>query len=139
MLRADPATVDAIISSSGSNNQQVHIEIVDRSSREVVGSHHTISDFPFSFVVDSPKLWSPDSPFLYDVFVTMQKDRVESYVGFRSLSRGIINGVNRPLLNGKFDFWFGTLDQGYWPDGFYRHLNIELFSHRLLMMAGFNF
>ncbi|KYG43873.1 glycoside hydrolase family 2 protein [Acidomyces richmondensis BFW] len=132
--------VDAIISSSGSNNQQVHIEIVDRSSREVVGSHHTISDFPFSFVVDSPKLWSPDSPFLYDVFVTMQKDRVESYVGFRSLSRGIINGVNRPLLNGKFDFWFGTLDQGYWPDGIYVPPNLEAMEYdlRALKSIGIN-
>jgi hypothetical protein len=27
------------------------------------------------------------------------------------------NGVKRMLLNNKFIFQFGPLDQGWWPDG----------------------
>jgi hypothetical protein len=32
---------------------------------------------------------------------------------------GMVGGVLRPVLNGKFVFQMGTLDQGYWPDGIY--------------------
>ena len=31
--------------------------------------------------------------------------------GFRTISIGEIDGVKRPLINGKFEFLFGTLDQ----------------------------
>ena len=35
-----------------------------------------------------------------------------SYTGFRTVSRGVVDGIERPLLNGEFIFFFGTLDQG---------------------------
>ena len=41
------------------------------------------------------------------------------YFGMRSLGKAMVGGVMRPLLNGKFVFQIGTLDQGYWPDGIY--------------------
>jgi hypothetical protein len=45
---------------------------------------------------------------------------IQSYTGFRTVSRGVIGGVQRPLLNGKFIFPFGPLDQGFWPGRFSR-------------------
>lgn len=42
-------------------------------------------------------------------------DTIQSYTGFRTISRGVIGGVQRPLLNGEFIFPFGPLDQGFWP------------------------
>ncbi|KAH8883359.1 glycoside hydrolase family 2 protein [Thozetella sp. PMI_491] len=77
------------------------------------------SNEPFQFQVDSPKLWSPDSPTLYTLTISMGEDEISSYAGFRTISSGKVNGVLRPLLNGDFVFQFGTLDQGFWPDGIY--------------------
>lgn len=70
-----------------------------------------------SFKVDSPKLWTPDTPNLYDISIKLEEDEIASYTGFRSISREAVNGVQRIMLNGEAIFPFGTLDQGYWPDG----------------------
>jgi hypothetical protein len=79
--------------------------------------------------VPNAKLWSPDHPFLYGLDVQLldvaksrhptRLDEVGSYFGMRSISLGKINGKTRMLLNGKFTFQLGTLDQGFWPDGVY--------------------
>lgn len=73
--------------------------------------------------VSNPRLWSPENPFLYDLKVQLLDrkgkvlDEVGSYFGMRSVSIGNVAGKLRPLLNGKFVFQMGPLDQGYWPDG----------------------
>jgi beta-galactosidase/beta-glucuronidase len=76
--------------------------------------------------IPEAKLWSPDSPFLYDLEVTLMKegevvDRVSSYFGMRKISTVRDEaGVLRLALNNKIGFQYGTLDQGWWPDGLYR-------------------
>ena len=71
------------------------------------------------------KLWSPDSPFLYNMEVTLYKDgkaidQVKSYTAMRKYSiRKGQNGITRLQLNNKDYFQFGPLDQGWWPDGLY--------------------
>jgi len=74
--------------------------------------------------IPKARLWSPEDPFLYGLEVTLKNraavgDRVGSYFGMRSISIGSVNGIPRPLLNGKFQFLIGVLDQGFWPDGIY--------------------
>lgn len=71
------------------------------------------------------KLWSPESPFLYDMEVTLSSngkpiDKVESYAAMRkySIRRGE-DGIVRLELNNRPYFQFGPLDQGWWPDGLY--------------------
>ena len=91
------------------------------------------------------KLWSPDSPFLYDLRVRMTRryrvvDEFTSYFGMRELGKKMIDGVMRPTINGKFVFQNGTLDQGYWPDGNLRAptdeaLKSDIVKHKQL---GFN-
>ncbi|NQX54505.1 glycoside hydrolase family 2 [Pedobacter panaciterrae] len=77
----------------------------------------------FYIPIKNPKLWSPDEPFLYDLKLTLRSkngkvtDEVTSYFGMRDVKLGKVNGVIRPLLNGKFVMQVGLLDQGYWPDG----------------------
>ncbi|MFH1719122.1 MAG: sugar-binding domain-containing protein [Planctomycetota bacterium] len=73
-----------------------------------------------------PKLWSPDSPFLYDLTVTLKDgkgkkiDSVSSYFGMRKIEiRKDRSAINRLFLNNKSLFQFGPLDQGWWPDGLY--------------------
>jgi len=65
-------------------------------------------------------LWSPEDPFLYDLNVKLGRDEVTSYFGVRKVSLGKDDkGITRILINGKFIFQVGVLDQGYWPDGIY--------------------
>ncbi|MBT8043548.1 MAG: cellulase family glycosylhydrolase, partial [Verrucomicrobiae bacterium] len=68
--------------------------------------------------IPKPKLWSPDSPTLYDLEITLGEDVVHSYVGLRetTLARDG-DGHLRFHLNGREIFHWGTLDQGWWPDG----------------------
>ncbi|UQZ82674.1 Evolved beta-galactosidase subunit alpha [Paenibacillus konkukensis] len=74
--------------------------------------------------VPNPRLWSPDDPFLYDLQVQLKNgdqvvDQVSSYFGMREIKLGKVDGITRPLLNGKFVFQMGPLDQGFYPDGIY--------------------
>lgn len=70
--------------------------------------------------IPNPKLWTPDSPFLYTLKVKFHDDEVESYFGMRKISLGKDEkGVTRILLNNQFVFQVGPLDQGFWPDGIY--------------------
>lgn len=69
------------------------------------------------------KLWSPDSPALYDMEVTLfdggkPVDKVKSYAAMRKFSTARdAKGIVRLQLNNKDIFQFGPLDQGWWPDG----------------------
>ncbi len=79
---------------------------------------------PITLPLPNPHPWSPDDPFLHDLAVELLDgaepvDAVGSYFGMRALGLGPAGGVVRPLLNGRFVFQFGMLDQGYWPDGVY--------------------
>ena len=75
--------------------------------------------------IPNPKLWSPDSPHLYDLRVSLKSgdktvDSVTSYFGMRKIVLGKDDkGVTRMMLNGKPVFQVGPLDQGFWPDGIY--------------------
>ncbi|MGZ3872500.1 MAG: glycoside hydrolase family 2 protein [Mucilaginibacter sp.] len=89
----------------------------------VVSSAKGTTGEPLYLPVKDVKLWSPDEPFLYNLKLSLTgsdghiTDEVTSYFGMRDIRLGKLNGVTRPLLNGKFVMQLGLLDQGYWPDG----------------------
>jgi hypothetical protein len=68
-----------------------------------------------------PELWSPDSPVLYDIEISLKSgDAVNSYFGLRKIEqRAARDGTFRLFLNNLPLFQIGTLDQGWWPDGLY--------------------
>lgn len=79
--------------------------------------------------IKNPKLWSPDSPFLYDLKIKLENggevlDEVSSYAGMRKISlsakgRAAVNTEVKICLNNKPIYNYGPLDQGWWPDGLY--------------------
>jgi Alpha-L-arabinofuranosidase B (ABFB) domain/Glycosyl hydrolases family 2, sugar binding domain/Glycosyl hydrolases family 2 len=111
-----PASVlDLVV--QGTAGQQVRAEVL--SGGTVVGTATGTVGAHIRVPVPNPRLWSPTDPYLYDLRVTLGTDVVTGYFGMRSLGKAVVGGVMRPLLNGKFVFQLGTLDQGYWPDGIY--------------------
>ncbi|MDP4277841.1 MAG: glycoside hydrolase family 2 TIM barrel-domain containing protein [Bacteroidota bacterium] len=80
---------------------------------------------PISLSIPEPKLWSPESPFLYTMNVELYvngklSDNVTSYAAMRKISaKRDSAGIMRLQLNNKDYFQFGPLDQGWWPDGLY--------------------
>lgn len=79
----------------------------------------------FTIRIADAKLWSPDSPHLYELAVRIMKDgkvldAVDGYFGMRKIAvRKDDAGINRLFLNNKTLFQYGPLDQGWWPDGLY--------------------
>ena len=77
--------------------------------------------------VPEVKTWSPDSPYLYGMRITIKRDgkvidSVEGYTAMRSIKAkndSSPNKYKRMALNGKNLFQYGPLDQGWWPDGLY--------------------
>lgn len=75
---------------------------------------------------DGFKLWTPDTPAIYDMEITLYTpdgkvaDKVKSYTAMRKFStRRDDNGIVRIQLNNQDLFQYGPLDQGWWPDGLY--------------------
>ena len=75
--------------------------------------------------LDSLKTWSPENPFLYKLKMAVVRngktvDEVKSYFAMRKISlQADSKGVQRMMLNNRFVFQYGPLDQGWWPDGLY--------------------
>lgn len=96
--------------------------------------------------VDDPLLWSPESPHLYAVKATLQRDgvvvdAVHSYCAFRTVEvKKDVAGVPRVHLNGAPYFVRGVLDQGYWPDGLLTAPSDDALVYDIEAMksAGFN-
>lgn len=96
--------------------------------------------------IDNAKLWSPDSPFLYDLDIELLKngkkvDKVQSYFGMRKIAMGKDSkGHPRMLLNNEVLFQYGPLDQGWWPDGLYTAPTDEALKYDIEMTKkmGFN-
>ncbi len=102
---------------------ELGVEVFDGGRR--VAATRGPADAPVRVRIPSPKLWSPDTPNLYDLTLTLwcgtqAVDRVTSYAGLRSIEvKQDETGVRRLYLNGRPLFMFGPLDQGWWPDGLY--------------------
>jgi beta-galactosidase/beta-glucuronidase len=105
-----------------------------------------ISSLRVALNVPRSKPWTPDSPHLYGLRLTMLEDgrrvdEVESYFGMRKISMARDNlGRLRMQLNNKNYFMLGPLDQGFWPDGLYTAPTDEALRSdiEVLKKLGFN-
>ncbi|MBI1356616.1 MAG: beta-galactosidase [Acidobacteria bacterium] len=105
--------------------QGLSLRAVASDGGKVVAEARGGAGEPLTLKIPNAKLWSPDSPHLYDLAVELLEggsvlDKAESYFGMREIALGRDGrGDLRMELNGKALFQFGPLDQGWWPDGLY--------------------
>ena len=101
----------------------VTVEVFDNG--EKVGEGTAPCGTAVKVHIADAKLWTPDTPHLYDLKVSLKQDgkvveTVESYTAMREIGKmRDDSGYLRATLNGKPIFMFGPLDQGWWPDGLY--------------------
>jgi len=126
-----------------SNTDLVEVKILENG--KVISQGKGISGQEVLLSVPDAKLWSPESPFLYDVEVTLLRngkvlDFMKSYIGMRKIStKRDANGIVRMQLNNKDYFQFGPLDQGWWPDGLYTAPTDEALKFDIIKTKDFGF
>jgi beta-galactosidase/beta-glucuronidase len=124
----------------------VRVEVYDQKKRVGKAEVNTANSSGISVPIPGAKLWSPDSPFLYDLKVMVFNDgkiidQVKSYFGMRKIAMARDNrGRLRIHLNNKPCFMLGPLDQGFWPDGLYTAPTDEALRYDVEVMKklGFN-
>ena len=139
----DQATVKVSADLSGTADQ---VKVTVSAEGKTIGQTAGPAGKPYEVPVPHPRPWSPDDPFLYDLKVQLTDNRgkvideARSYFGMRSVALGMVAGQLRPLLNGKFVFQMGPLDQGYWPDGIHTAPTDEALKFDLaaIKRLGFN-
>ena len=120
----DGGTVSILASTDGTLDSDI-VKVNISENGKIIGTGNAAIGQEVWVKVPEAKLWSPESPFLYDVEVYIVRkeklvDIVNSYVGMRKISvKKDKNGISRLQLNNKNYFQFGPLDQGWWPDGLY--------------------
>lgn len=120
----DNNSVKVEVAANTTSADKVEVKVFD--GKNLVAKGAALNGVPVELTMPAnAKLWSPDSPFLYNMEVTLYKDgkaidQIKSYTAMRKYSiRKGQNGITRLQLNNKDYFQFGPLDQGWWPDGLY--------------------
>lgn len=129
---------------NGQSADQVRISAWDGTNK--VAEETVSNGAEARLKVANAKLWSPQNPFLYDLRVALVRngkvmDEVKSYFAMRKISmQPDGNGVQRMLLNNQFQFQYGPLDQGWWPDGLYTAPSDEALKYDIVKTKemGFN-
>lgn len=117
------------------------IEVTGAEEGEVVclGKRYPLEGGRVRVEPDGIKLWSPESPHLYDFTVKCGDDEVGSYFALRTLTAEKFGGVPRLCLNGRPYFFHGLLDQGYFSDGIYTPATPAMYEKDILAMKSLGF
>ncbi|MGV8134329.1 MAG: glycoside hydrolase family 2 protein [Mangrovibacterium sp.] len=121
------------------------VEVTVLDGNEKIASAKASTGQKLEINVPNTRLWSPDSPFLYNMKVSLisngkESDQVNSYFAMRKVSsKRDQNGIVRLQLNNKDLFQFGPLDQGWWPDGLYTAPTDEALKYDLVKTKDFGF
>ena len=140
----DGGNIAVLASTSGTSaNDLIEVKVMDNG--KVIGTGKAVVGQEVTVAVPNAKLWSPESPFLYDMEVSIlhngvATDKLKSYFGMRKIStQKDANGIHRMQLNNKDYFQFGPLDQGWWPDGLYTAPTDEALVYDIKKTKDFGF
>jgi beta-galactosidase/beta-glucuronidase len=126
------------------NEYKLEVELLEGGKQLAQATHHYDSraESKVRMDVGDAKLWSPDSPTLYELKLSLYnadgilQDVVQSYVGLREVGCD----KNSITLNGKPIYLRGVLDQGYFEQGWYTAISDEAIKKdvELTLALGFN-
>ena len=140
----DKKTVKVEVATNVCSPDKVEVKVID--GKNLVAKGAALNGVPVELTMpEDVKLWSPESPSLYDMEVTLYKDgkaidQVKSYTALRKFStHKDKNGITRLQLNNKDYFQFGPLDQGWWPDGLYTAPTDEALVYDLKKIKDFGY
>ena len=116
----DASALRVTVNSAGAAPLNAPVVVTVSDGGKVVAAGRGAANTEMAIPIPNPKLWSPASPHLYDLKITLGADSVGSYAALRKISlvkdaqgRTVLGLNNQPYLQ------IGALDQGYWPDGIY--------------------
>ncbi len=138
----DKSELNLKVNTFTNRGQEVDIKVSSKGKTVTTFSGKANADLAIK--IPNQKLWSPESPFLYDMTVTVKKDgkvidSVNSYFGMRKMSLGREDGVLKMFLNNEFVFQMGPLDQGWWPDGLYTAPTDDALKYDIIKTKEFGF
>jgi beta-galactosidase/beta-glucuronidase len=121
---------------------RIEVEVSEQGRRVARAEDFTaVATGRLIFSIPYAKLWSPESPHLYDLHIRLYDgedllDEVRSYIGLRGIR--LLNG--QFIVNGTPTYLKMVLDQGYWPDGYLTAPSDEAFQTDIgwIKMFGFN-
>ena len=132
-LRIDTTENTATITADGVTDGTVTVHTPDGALS------FPLTDGKATVKVPSPRLWSPEDPYLYEFTVEAGEDRVQSYFALRTLEIKEVNGIPRLCLNGSPVFLHALLDQGYFSDGIYTPATPACYEQDILAMKALGF
>lgn len=99
------------------------------------GSYHTIDLSSYQL-----RYWNVDDPYLYNIVIETETDKVESYFALRVISIETFSQQKRLCINHQPLFIHGVLDQGYFPKGHFIPETPDGYKQDILSMKelGFN-
>lgn len=111
--------VEVFLGGSQPLHRTFHVDVFG-GGNQVASAKAGVGKSSLIMTIPNSKSWTPDSPHLYDLTVSIPGDQVGSYFAMRKFSLGQDSqGRTRLCLNNQPLFNYGPLDQGYWPDGLY--------------------
>ena len=131
-----------VISSKADSHATIDIAV--KAEDAVVAKMSVPANADTVIPIPDPRVWSPGSPFLYTMQLSLRQggstvDSLDTYFGMRKLSVGDADGQKKLLLNNKFVFEIGPLDQGFWPDGIYTAPTDEALKDDIVQMKAMGF
>lgn len=147
-------SIDVSVATAGTQEGDiVHVSLLEGgvgysteagADGRVIAEGKVIPGGTVSLSVPDPQLWSPDSPYLYGLRISVMRggksiDSVRGYTSMRESSMIQKGGTKLLALNGEPMFQFGPLDQGWWPDGLYTAPTDEALKYDIQKTKDFGF
>lgn len=109
----DSGKIDVLVETT----QAASVNVKIYEAGEVICDESVEANSVTSLSIPAAQLWSPESPFLYDIEFAYGEDVVSSYFGMRKYSvEKDAQGISRFHLNNQPYYFNGLLNQGYWPE-----------------------
>ena len=143
-LAEDLRTVRLSVLGSPNTHGRVHVTVREANSPTPLWTTEATGDLTYGLEIlhqwPDVRLWSPASPTLYDVDVTLDSDGITHTRRFTTGFRRIESDEHDLRLNGQPLYLRGALDQDYSPDTGYAYPGDEALARRFQVAvdAGLN-